>query len=104
MLTNPYCIFVKGFHFEQDGKVFLRVRNQALINNATFTLKNISLFAEIVVSFGPGKSTQKDCDDDDDDDNDDDDDDDDDDDEDDSFFMKYIFGKGVLSLFFCGFF
>jgi len=77
------------------------VRNQARINNATLTLKSIRLFAEIFVSFGPGKSTQtvmkmmmmimtmmmmmtttK------------------------MIFslMKYVFKIGVLSLFFCGFF
>jgi hypothetical protein len=41
------------------------VRNQARINNAAFTLKSLKFFAEIIVSFGPEKSIQMDCDDDD---------------------------------------
>jgi hypothetical protein len=102
---------------------FLTRRNSIPVGDETslhkqrsFYLKNIRFFAEIVVSFGQGKSTQTDCDDDDDDDDDDDNDDDDDDlddddyddgdddeDENDTFFDE-IFGIGVLSLFFCGFF
>jgi hypothetical protein len=82
------------------------VRNQARINNAAFTLTSIKFFAEIVVSFGPEKSIQMDCDYDDDDDDDDDnydDDDDDDDDQDDIFFDEmYIWNQSAFLIFLWG--
>jgi hypothetical protein len=70
--ANPLFISVDFFLIRARRNSFAVGEEQARITNVAFTLNNGRFFAEVVVTFGPGRGSQTDCDDDDDNNNDDD--------------------------------